>query len=362
MECILCDFEIDEVYIQCGDPYCKALLCDECLGVYITYTSKHGILPQCSADDCKGVFLLSDISKFNPNIIELYLNSCYNYIFNDKMEDVNLNIAHKKIVSEIRAKRRRFVDQSFPQAIAFVANITCHSKLNRVRKQFANSQKDKIRDMSKICMNLFCAGVLDSQYKCTLCSTQFCSKCESYLTPDHQCKATDLESIKFIRSSTKCPNCNITITRGTGCPSITCANCQTNLNHTTGEETGHGSAALAVNILHRERISMGHREVFTSEQMTLILQIEAKEPKDVSDAKLKLIIKKVILRELSEDKAKLSIAKELEKYHCEKYTRRTYFKTISQIEQHIVKNTLTTEILTSILELIVLNNLKVDDM
>jgi len=81
-----------------------------------------------------------------------------------------------------------------------------------------------------------CPGVLNNQYKCSLCETKFCGKCFEKYDSKHECKQSDIENIKLIKKETKpCPKCYERIFRISGCAQMFCTGCHISFDWNTGE-------------------------------------------------------------------------------------------------------------------------------
>jgi LSD1 subclass zinc finger protein len=137
-------------------------------------------------------------------------------------------------------------------------------------------------------MNLYCIGKLDAANTCLLCLTKFCIKCDRAIPQNtsHTCKPEDLESIDFIKSLIKCPECKVPVQRSDGCDSITCSNCQTRFNYITGERGGHGSHNAQIIIKQRRKLSDDLKGLLGIDEYKVLLNIESKEPPLKTDKSL----------------------------------------------------------------------------
>ncbi len=346
--CHLCELPSDSIYLECGNPSCLAKTCDICIGSYIRIAARESILPSCTTDNCHGVLMFSAISQLDSKIVDDFLTACHAFIMRDKMDAVQAELAQKKAIEELRRKRISFINTEFPAAIALVADLACQSKIKRVKKSMAQ-KGPATRNMTRICMNLFCSGLLDEEFICTSCSTQFCKECEERIEPNHQCLEENIESVKLTRSMVKCPNCFLPIERSSGCPSMTCMNCKTNFDYRTGERGGHGNGNnKGVHAVEKLRLSTVYKSTFTTDQLQIILLIEAKEPKLQSDVKIRNLVKAILQHRINESTAKLRLAKILEEYYTSKYVYRQYQRIIIGIENLLRKNAVTTKKLIEI--------------
>lgn len=86
-----------------------------------------------------------------------------------------------------------------------------------------------------------CKGFLSSDWKCGLCSSQICSKCnEQDEGEDHVCDPNNVETVKLLKKDTKpCPSCGTMIFKISGCSQMWCPECHTAFNWASGRiETG----------------------------------------------------------------------------------------------------------------------------
>lgn len=86
-----------------------------------------------------------------------------------------------------------------------------------------------------------CRGVLNTDYKCCVCTKEFCEQCLEEKKANHSCNADHKANIVNIRKTTKpCPKCLTRIFRSSGCDQMWCVNCHTAFDWKTGNEV-HGS-------------------------------------------------------------------------------------------------------------------------
>lgn len=83
-----------------------------------------------------------------------------------------------------------------------------------------------------------CKGFLEDGEKgivCGLCKQEVCKDCRQKKNDEHTCKQEDVETAKFITSTTKpCPNCHIPIFKTEGCDQMYCVQCHTAFSWKTG--------------------------------------------------------------------------------------------------------------------------------
>ena len=114
-----------------------------------------------------------------------------------------------------------------------MANLALRKKLTKINKDNKKVLEKKIK-YNKRCFNIICSGVLDEKYFCDICMTNYCKTCERIEENNHSCKEEDLQSLKYIQSSVKCPTCYFPIERIYGCDHMRCPGCKTHFNYATG--------------------------------------------------------------------------------------------------------------------------------
>jgi hypothetical protein len=82
-----------------------------------------------------------------------------------------------------------------------------------------------------------CPGFVSSDYKCLVCSSNYCRKCRVEKKPlkdaegkdiVHECKQEDIDTLKFLKETSKpCPGCKVFIHKIEGCYQMFCTNCNT---------------------------------------------------------------------------------------------------------------------------------------
>ena len=85
-----------------------------------------------------------------------------------------------------------------------------------------------------------CKGFLSSAWKCGICESNICSKCNEPNGDDHECDPNNVETVKLLNKDTKpCPSCGTMIFKISGCSQMWCPDCHTAFNWSSGRiETG----------------------------------------------------------------------------------------------------------------------------
>lgn len=348
MDCIICFCPIEDISIRCCDSQCLARICLECSIALFSYSAQNNIMPTCPSKNCQGFFLSSEIRKLGDKSIKLYEDMCLQYVLKEKKDTASLKIAHENIINKLRQERSIFIQQNFPLAISHVASIAFKPRLSHLSKLKTQALSDKLKSSNRLCINLYCTGRLDPQLKCMVCLTQFCDKCEQAVDKGtHTCNKDDLESVATIKKMIHCPKCQFPVEKSDGCNSITCSNCKTNFDYSTGQHGGHGSHNNSINVRVKYKISVMFGDKLDPIILNTILEIESYEP-NYSDKALLNTVKAHILQPDQNPQMVKKIVKQFEDSITYKYRMRLYIAIQKEIENLFSKNLLTLTELTKL--------------
>lgn len=241
MTCLICYYSVSKDKISCSDPNCLSNICKECGIHLVEFSHKENEIPRCPNITCRQELLYSQIKKLGEPSLNLYYETCINFLKLEKYNDIESKINQKKIVEKIREEKIKFIKDQFPVAVSLTIEYALSSKLNKITKKNHIYINNILKSCNKKCMNLFCNGHLDTDFRCTLCDTKFCKACEKPFTKDHVCKQEDIDSVNFIESLVKCPKCLFPVIRSYGCDNMTCSVCKTNFNYNNGMKSIAGN-------------------------------------------------------------------------------------------------------------------------
>lgn len=136
---------------------------------------------------------------------------------------------------------------------------------------------------------------------------------------------------------TTCPKCKLPVFKASGCNNITCANCGTRFLYDTGEEGGSGSSnrKLIINVQERKKLSCVYGKSLSSKVLSVLLDIEAREPKRVNKDILLLPIKQY-LQNKNKTAAAESLGKRLEQYYLNRLALRDYYALLADLEHLMI--------------------------
>jgi len=334
-DCQICYCPIEGAVYSCADPKCADALCRECLQSYIKFSANNMTIPKCPNQNCNAYFILATLKGIPPESIAQYKQACLDFMLKDQGTVVQKQLEEEKILEQLRAERAKFIQLNFPKAIALVASWTFTSKLRQLEKQRSRVVSSQLKAASRTCMNTSCKGFLDKNMVCMTCMSEFCKMCETTLKPGgHQCNQADLDSVNVVNSLVRCPGCKLPVFKNEGCNNITCSNCGTKFQYTTGQEGGSGShnAKIHVNLTERKKMSAAYD--FKGPALELMLKIEAAEPAVKSKEILLTPIKYLYQTQDKEGAADL-LAKQFSILIRNKYENRDYQRLLVDIEDFI---------------------------
>jgi len=98
----------------------------------------------------------------------------------------------------------------------------------RLKNQVVADTKTKNKFIRK-CPMEDCKGFLSSKWKCGLCETYICNKCNEPKPDDHECIPDNITTMELLNKDTKpCPNCGTMISKiQGGCDQMFCVDCHT---------------------------------------------------------------------------------------------------------------------------------------
>lgn len=268
MDCSICLCENYKTF-KCS---CDCIVCFDCISTNCDILLKENKVPYCF--NCYKNIIPTDIEDkiTSKKILDCYINSInkeeFLHIFSKRLNSEGL-------IEEIKAKRKKDILNGFPKCILKTIDIIHPNKFKQMEKKIFTNYDIKFDD--KKCFNQFCDGYLIDSF-CYKCNISFCDFCEKEKTPFHSCKKEDIDSVEFMKTKIKCPKCKAPCEKISGCNHITCANCQTNFNYTTGEiETSGGHDRNKINEKEKRKLS---DYLSNSKFKELVLEFEKLRPKE----------------------------------------------------------------------------------
>lgn len=331
--CMIC-FDETEKVVSCPDKQCECNMCYDCCKGYINSCKGDGVLPVCPLPSCSWRLVLTDIKVLGNSAVKKYLKLCFVFLDNEEAKEEERKEA---VVTAIRRKRAKYIEEHFPPSVSLVIEICMKKKLAALDASIRKQTEEKSTVGKKKCFSILCDGYLDNYMICCDCDRQWCLKCEKEKERDHVCDPNDLESMKLLNTYVKCPNCYVPVEKSLGCNNMTCGMCKTNFSYTTGEKTQYGSEKVRPVHLKGDNVSKISEDRETEELVTMIEKRVAVKPlKD--DILPKMIAKG---RKLLETKEKYSflikLAKKFEKIEKNKIAIKRHRSVMREIEKYVYK-------------------------
>lgn len=316
MSCCIC-FDEPERYISCSNIDCTSKICFDCMETYLSHCKNElNVIPKCQ---CNLEYLFPDISALPKETKEIYYNLFFVYIKNfldNKIQEINMS---EMILERMRKEKEEHMKKTFPASINHVVNIALKSKLQKVYNK-NNSFKFKSK-FNKKCPKVNCySGILINQ-TCNMCDTIYCKTCDQIKETLHVCKQEDIDSVNYLDTLVRCPECFLPATKSFGCNVTTCSNCKTNFSFETGKKTTSGNHVNDT-ITLKENYKLSN--TFNSlDYKNILYQIEVLLPPVFNFKKVVNIVKKTI-----EEKNKnlAIVAFTYYKWKLTEIQRKRYFK------------------------------------
>jgi hypothetical protein len=335
-DCQICFCPTGEKVYSCADPSCTTYVCNECVELYIGFSSEKSIIPKCIDNNCNSHYILSGLKDISDESIEKYEMTCLNYFSNEHGSTLQKKQMEAKILEDLRNERIKFIEVKFPTAIATIAKWAFSKKLASLDKKKRKIIDSKVSALKRQCMNTVCKGLLDEDMKCLVCATQFCSKCEKPMGSEssHTCLQADIESVSIVNGLIKCPGCHIPVFKDQGCNIMRCSSCNTNFDYVTGKAGGGGNSHNVQIVINKKpKLSLSYPEKMTDIKcFELLLKIENSEPSLVSRDTL-LHPLKYLAKTGDRKSASKQAAKKFDRYMKSKYQVREYHKAMIHVEK-----------------------------
>jgi len=335
-ECLVCfsEIELTDPVFSCGYPQCESKICSECISRLMEISSRRTdsdlpSIPICPNKNCKKPILYS--SSWTAEVKQHYGLAILRALTLQNGDSVSKVIQQKRILENIRAERIKFVYENFPLGVALTISVALRDKLKKIEKNRSKKISETLQKSHKKCINLTCNGNLDESLKCLVCSTIFCETCEKRKNPGHICKQEDIDSVNFLSGMIKCPECSSFVEKSEGCDEMTCALCQTNFDYSTGKVSHYGNnhnkpvPKIEYNVIH----------VYSDRYPALkdlLIKLDSLKPKEISQAKINTVIRKLLEGTFSEEDLAIEMGKEFTKYMLAKSKHFTYQQALATLE------------------------------
>lgn len=341
VDCSICFCPINKgENIQCSKWGCSCQVCDECFDQLLNFSYEGSLLPCCPSPDCKSMYLYKDIHDHcSSENRDKYHKTIFHFLIKNKGDEADKNMAYESMIKKLREKRQVYLETNFPPAILKVATIVFPHRLKKIERQHKERITKQIT-FSKPCFNLSCNGCLNKDFTCTICDTHFCTRCEKPIHGKfHHCNKEDVDTVNYIKTLVKCPNCAFTIIRSEGCPNMTCSHCGTNFNYLTGQEGGGGNHGQHQQIKLRGTYTLSSEfgEKMLAKHLELLLLFESYKPSEVHKESFMSTIQAYKQKKIKKSMAIIKLSKQYNTHIQRKYAMQKYMRISSILEDKIRK-------------------------
>ena len=224
--------------------YCNFSSCRTCIQKYFLETSLDPHCMNCKKfwsrdllnDSCTNVFITGNLKKHRENILlereKCLMPETQPYVLVEKERDKLLSQI-PDITQEIN--KLRILLNKKQAEIDEIGRRASRLTINNLTGEGSTSDAAERKKFIRKCPMNECKGFLSSQWKCGLCETKICNKCneeklDTELDPDgaHMCKPENVASMELLNKDTKpCPSCGTMICKISGCDQMWCPECHT---------------------------------------------------------------------------------------------------------------------------------------
>lgn len=222
--------------VQC--QFCDFNSCRDCVQQYLLSTSNDAHCMNCKNawsrefvdQSCTKVFRNKQLKTHRETIL-LERERCLLPQTQPLVERRKQEINTIKLLEQCRNEQRRQRQLQIELENQIARLRAGHDvKLDTTRQKFVRK-----------CPIGNCRGFLSDQWKCGLCESHVCEKCnEINEGEDHACDPNNVETVKMLKKDTKpCPACGTMIFKISGCNQMWCPDCHTAFDWVSGRiETG----------------------------------------------------------------------------------------------------------------------------
>ena len=241
-DCLVCCEKLNKSNhkkIICG--YCNFLACKTCVQKYLMESSQDPNCMNCKKiftrdflnDTCTKVFINTELKTHRETVLldrqKCLIPETQPYVILEKEKEKLYNQV-KKIEAE-KAEISKMVilkDAEIHKIYNEINRLRVDNTGNVVNTLGESSESVRKKFIRKCPMNE-CKGFLSSRWKCGLCETNICNKCNENMEEiEHICKPENVASMELLNKDTKpCPACGTMICKISGCDLMWCPDCHT---------------------------------------------------------------------------------------------------------------------------------------
>jgi hypothetical protein len=193
------------------------------------------------SENCTNIFITKNLKTHRENIL-LDHQKC---LLPETQPYVVLEKERKKIDNQVRElmKEQEHFARLIREKSDQIKNL--QNTRRNIRLEItgdASSDNIEIKKFIRKCPIQDCRGFLSSRWKCGVCDTNICNKCNEPKNIDieHICDPQNIETMILLNKDTKpCPKCGTMICKISGCDQMFCPDCHTAFSWNRGTiETG----------------------------------------------------------------------------------------------------------------------------
>lgn len=233
MSCNICVEKYNKstrLEIKCN--YCEFSNCRTCFQKYLLETQD----PYCM--NCKKIFTRDFVII---NCTSTFINNDYKRHREEVLLDREKSLMPATqvyvILEREKNKRREQIKEIETHRSLLLAQVrNLDLKINDLNHRIlTNVTEQEIKRFIRKCPMENCRGFLTQQWKCGVCDSKICNKCNEENTVNHECDPGKVETMNLLNRDTKpCPECGTMIFRISGCNQMFCIECHCSWNWNTG--------------------------------------------------------------------------------------------------------------------------------
>jgi len=257
MSCNICVEKYNKsTHLEIKCNYCDFSNCRTCFQKYLLDTvdpycmnCKKIFTKEFISENCTQVFIGKEYKKHRENVLldreKSLMPATQVYVILEKQKDKlreqikEIEKERAKILTTINIFNNRI--NSLTYQITNI-NINNMNNVNNQNQVVQTSQDKERKKFIRKCPMKDCRGFLSQQWKCGICETKICNKCneekldtECDAEDNHRCDPGNVANMELLNKDTKpCPECGTMIFRISGCNQMFCVECHCAWNWNTG--------------------------------------------------------------------------------------------------------------------------------
>jgi len=198
-------------------------------------------------ENCTSVFITKELKVHRENVLfnqqKSYMPATQVYVSlqkdKDKICDQIKDIENQKIQLLNQVNALQFTINNLNDTMH---HMTIHNIGIQTGAESIQIVQIERKKFIRKCPMKDCHGFLSQQWKCGICETKICNKCNEEKRETecdnegvHQCDPSNVATMELLNKDTKpCPECGTMIHRYVGCPMMFCVECHCAWNWNTG--------------------------------------------------------------------------------------------------------------------------------